>query len=244
MSHAEGVRPGTVPSRPLGHTTGKSRMTLRSLLAVLTLCTLAGVAQEAVPEPEFADVFCRLDAGKLAALERQTAAIQGKASGFIIMSTKVSSEFPGTQSPVRFHSNQFLDFVVRSPLASSTVDPNTLYVPSKLPSKKKSRELVIMAGKFTPIDGSAKTDLAQGVLPVTFVRYGASSIKMTTGPLPPGEYKEAPLGVVRYPPKKDAKIGVREELLRPAASIASLGKKKWCVPELNAEYIERMEEHP
>jgi hypothetical protein len=163
-------------------------MKLHALLVILTLCSIGGVAQETLSEPEFADVFFRLDAGKLVSLERQTAAIQGKASGFIIMSTKAASEFPGTKSPVRFRSEQSLDFVVRSPLASSTVDPSTLYVLRKLNSKKKSRELVIMAGHVTPIGGSTKTDLAQGVLPVTFARYGASSMKMSTGTLPPGEY--------------------------------------------------------
>jgi len=158
------------------------------LLLILAFCAVAGVAQETLSEPEFSDVFFRLDTGRLVPLERQTAAIQGKASGFIVMSTKAASEFPGTKSPVRFRSDQALDFVVRSLLASSTVDPNTLYVLRKLTSKKKSRELVIMAGQVTPLGGSTKTDLAQGVLPVSFAHYGAASIKMTAGPLPPGEY--------------------------------------------------------
>jgi hypothetical protein len=163
-------------------------MMLRLLLVVLMCSGLAGVAQETVAEPEFADVFFRLDAGKLAPLERETAVIQGKASGFIVMSTKAASEFPGARSPVRFHSDQPLEFVVRSPFASSSVDPNTLYVLRKLKDKKKSRELVIMAGKVTPIGGSTKTNLAEAVLPVTFARYGDTSIKITTGPLLPGEY--------------------------------------------------------
>jgi hypothetical protein len=163
-------------------------MKLHTPLVILTLCSLAGVTQETLSEPEFADVFFRLDAGKLVPLERQTAAIQGKASGFIIMSTKAASEFPGAKSPVRFSFDQSLDFIVRSPLASSTVDPSTLYVLRKLNNKKKSRELVIMAGRVTPVGGSTKTDLAQGVLPVTFARYGTSSLKMSTAPLPPGEH--------------------------------------------------------
>lgn len=163
-------------------------MKLLSTLLIVMLCSVAGVAQETLPEPEFADVFFRLDAGKLVPLERQTAAIQGKASGFIIMSTKAASEFPGAKSPVRFRSDQPLDFVVRSALAPSTVDPSTLYVLRKLNSKKKSRGLVIMAGHITPIGGSTKTDLAQGVLPVTFAHYGTASLKMTTGPLQRGEY--------------------------------------------------------
>ena len=69
------------------------------------------------------DVFFSLDAGKLIPLERETAAIQGKTSGFIVMSTKASSEFPGAKSPVRFPSGETLDFVVKSVLIPSTVDP-------------------------------------------------------------------------------------------------------------------------
>jgi hypothetical protein len=163
-------------------------MKFRLLPVALIFCVMAGAAQETVSEPEFADVFFGLEATKLVPLERQTAAIQGKASGFIVMSMKASSEFPGAKSPVRFHADQPLNFVVRSALAQSTVDPNTLYVLRRLNIKKKSRELIIMAGHASPVGASTKTDLAEGVLPVTFVRYGASSIKMTTGSLPPGEY--------------------------------------------------------
>jgi hypothetical protein len=159
-----------------------------STLFIVMLCSFAGLAQEPLSEPEFANVFFRLDAGKLTPLERETAAIQGKASGFIVMSTKAVSEFPGAKSSVRFRTGESLDFVVRSPLASSTVDPSTLYVLRRLNGKKKNRELVIMAGHVTPIGGSTKTDLAQGVLPVAFARYGTTSIKMATGSLPPGEY--------------------------------------------------------
>jgi hypothetical protein len=161
---------------------------LLGLLLLLGFCPISSVSQVAPSEPEFADVFFQLEAGKLIPLERQTATIQGKASGFIVMSSKAASEFPGAKSPIRLHSGQALDFVVRSALAASTVDPATLYVLRKLDSKKKSRELIFMAGHFTPVGGSAKTNLAQGVLPVTFARYGASSIRMTSAPLPPGEY--------------------------------------------------------
>jgi hypothetical protein len=160
----------------------------RFLLVIVMCCGLTGFAEETVVEPEFADVFFRLDGGKLAPLERQTAVIQGRASGFIVVNTKAAWEFPGARSPVRFHSDQTLEFVVRSDFAPSSTDPNTLYVLRKLKGKKKSRELVIIAGKITPIGGSAKTDLAETALPVTFSRYGASSIKITAGPLVPGEY--------------------------------------------------------
>lgn len=45
-----------------------------------------------------------------------------------------------------------------------------------------------MAGHVTPIGMSTKSDLAQGVISITFARYGASSIKLSTSPLPAGEY--------------------------------------------------------
>jgi hypothetical protein len=162
------------------------------VLASLILAVLfvsSGIAQKDLAEPEFDNVFFELDAGKLIPLERQTAAIQGKASGFIVMSSKAASEFPGAKSTVRFRANQPLEFIVRSPIASTTVDPSTLYVLRRLNvKKKKSRELVIMAGHATPFGASTKTDLAEGVLPITFTHYGASSLRVTTGPLPPGEY--------------------------------------------------------
>jgi hypothetical protein len=163
-------------------------MKFRLLLVSVMFCTLAGMAQETVAEPEFADVFFRLDSGKLVPLERQTAAIQGKASGFIVMSMKASWEIPGAKSPIRFRSEQPLDFVVRSLLAQSAVDPSTFYFLRKLNSKKKTRELVVMNGHASPGSATINNNPAQDALPVTFARYGASSLKMTTGPLPPGEY--------------------------------------------------------
>lgn len=163
-------------------------MKFRLLLIGLVSCTLAGMAQETVAEPEFADVIFRLDSGKLVPLERQTAAIQGKASGFIVMSIKASWEIPGTKSPVRFRSDLPLDFVVRSSLVQSAVDPSTFYFLRRLNSRKKTRELVVMNGHASPGGATVNNNPAQDALPVTFVRYGASSLKMTTGPLPPGEY--------------------------------------------------------
>jgi len=74
-------------------------MKLLALLLLLSIFTSAGAAQEPVPEPEFADVAFRLDAGGLVPLERKTAAIQGKASGLIAMSMNASSEFPVLNLP-------------------------------------------------------------------------------------------------------------------------------------------------
>ena len=139
-------------------------------------------------EPDTSEVFYRLENSKLISLERQTATIHGKASGFIVMRMKSVSEFPGGKSPVRFHSGEPLDFVVRSALALSAVDPNTFYSLRHLDAKKKTRALVIMEGHASPVGASMQTNLAQGVLPVEFSKYSNGSIKLHTGPLVPGEY--------------------------------------------------------
>lgn len=88
-------------------------------MSIVLFFSLVGNAQEqSATEPEFSDVFFRLDAGKLVALERQTATIQ--------MSMKSASEFPGAKSPVRFAAHTPLEFVVRSVFASSMVEQFTL----------------------------------------------------------------------------------------------------------------------
>lgn len=156
------------------------------LLAVMILA-IAGLAQTVTSEPDIADIFYRLDGDKLVPLERQTAAIQGKAHGFIVMTMKTASEFPGAKSPIRFKSGH-LDLIVRSALPVSAVDPNTIYVLRQLNPKKKTRELLMTSGHVSPLGASTTTTLAEGVLPVEFSRYGSSSLKMTTGELAPGEY--------------------------------------------------------
>ena len=163
-------------------------MKLRQMALVMIALTLTCVAQTAVPEPEMADIFYRLDGDKLIPLERQAAAIHGNAHGFIVMSMKTASEFPGSKSPVRFKSGGHLDLIVRSVIPTTAVDPNTLFVLRKLNSKKKTRELVIMSGHAQPFGASTTMTPAEGVLPVEFSRYGSSSLKMTTGELAPGEY--------------------------------------------------------
>ena len=113
---------------------------------------------------------------------------KGRRAGFIVMNMKASWELSGTKSPVRFRSDEPLDFVVRSQLLLSAVDPSTFYFLRKLNIKKKNRELVVMVGHASPGSATMNNDPALGALPVTFGRYGISSLKITTGPLPPGEY--------------------------------------------------------
>lgn len=156
------------------------------LVSAALLCALSCFAQS--PEPEFYDVFFRLDAGKLVPLERQTSSIQGKASGFIVMNAKGVAVLPGGKSPVRFRSEDALDFIVRSPLAASAADPEALYCLRKLDAKKKQRELVITTLHASAVGASTKRTATTGLLPLTFSRYGNSSYKLSTPPLPPGEY--------------------------------------------------------
>lgn len=161
--------------------------------AVLLLCLLiatcgAPVVAQQPPEPDMADIFYRLDNGSLVPLERQAAAIKGGAHGFIVMSMKTASEFPGAKSPVRFNSGEKLDFIVRSVMPVSAIDPNTIFCLRKLKPKKKTRELVMMSGHASPLGASTTTTPAEGMLPVDFSKYGTSSLKMTTTGLAPGEY--------------------------------------------------------
>lgn len=143
-------------------------------------------------EPTFNDVFFGLDlsAGKLVSLERQTATIQGKAKFGGYGGIKLASEFKPGKSPVRFKSGQQPQFVVRSVAAAApTVDPNTLYSLRTLTKNGDKRELV-MTESHGPLGlGGATSNLAEGVLPVTFEKFGEHSQKIVPEKfLPPGEY--------------------------------------------------------
>jgi hypothetical protein len=162
-----------------------------TVLLVLFLASIA-VAGQQVPEPAYNDVFFGLDlsAGKLVALERQTATVRGKAKFGGYGGIKVSSEFKPAKSPVRFKRSEQPQFVVRSYAAdTSTFDPNMLYVLRTLTKKGDKRELV-MTESHGPLGlGGATANLAEGVLPVTFEKFGEHSLKIVSEkPLPPGEY--------------------------------------------------------
>jgi hypothetical protein len=118
---------------------------------------------------------------------------------FIVMHTKSGAGFEG-EIPVRFPANTPPEFVARSPFAMSPVDPDAVYGLRKLESKKKSREPGVISGHAMPIPlgSTASARLMQDVLPGELSKYGASSIKMITAPLSPGEYAVSPQTDQRY----------------------------------------------
>src|SRR4051794_12931978 len=115
------------------------RLKLFLMLVVAGTC----FAQSANPEPDIADIFYVLDGTKLTLLERQSVTFHGSAHGFIVMSMKSSSEFAGGRSPVRLKGGQPLEFIVRTIIPPTAVDPGTIYCLRKLNVKKKTRELVM-----------------------------------------------------------------------------------------------------
>ena len=165
---------------------------MKLLIALVAFASLA-VGQSA-PEPDIADIFYRLEGERLVQLERQGAATQTGAHGFIVMTMKSSAEFPGGKSPVRFKAGEPLTFIVRSAIPIGSIDPNTIYHLRRLVAKKKTRELVTMSGNANPFGVSKKINGTTGLLPVEFSKYGDHSLRAVTESLPPGEYAFSKLG--------------------------------------------------
>jgi hypothetical protein len=168
-------------------------MKLRPLFAIVMLCTLTGLAQEVAPEPTYDNQFFVLAEGRLYPLERQTVnTISANARmGWTGIKAKSAYEFPGVHSPVRFHSDQALNFIVRSPGAiQPSTDPNTLYVLQRLTTDKKNRKMVVssVSTSLWSSKTSIKTSLTPDTQQVTFTPYGKFSTRITSNPLPPGEY--------------------------------------------------------
>jgi hypothetical protein len=159
----------------------------------LALFAFSMMRQATVQEPETANVFYRLDSGKLVQLERQTATVRAKASSFIVVTNaKAFYEISGGKSTVRFKSGEPIEFVVRSPLAASTADPGTFYCLRRLESKRKSRDFLAntIHAIASPIGASATLDtrMDESLVPLTFSRYGSSSFLAKAETLPSGEY--------------------------------------------------------
>jgi hypothetical protein len=154
----------------------------------------AAIATAGPAEPEFLNTFFRLDDGRLVALERQTGAARTKLTGYIVVrvSMQTTSQFDGGKSPVRFSARPNMDFVVRSPLPSS-IDPETVYSLRRLGGNRKHREMIGVSVQATPLGATATTS-SEGALGLSFSRYGSSSMKLSTGHLPPGEYAFSAVG--------------------------------------------------
>jgi hypothetical protein len=163
------------------------KSTIKLLVAFLLVILLCA-AQTPVREPEFADVFFRLENGQLIALERQPITMKGGGHGFIVVNVKVTARFPGGKSTVRFKAGEPIDFVVRSPLSAGAADPAMFFCLRKLDAKKDHREMTITGGRFTPLGGSTSTNFQEGTVPVSFTKYGNGSYRVSTSGLPPGEY--------------------------------------------------------
>lgn len=158
------------------------------LLLSFAFTTALAFSQSAVIEPQFSEQFVALHGGAIVPLEHATATMHAGGGGFMVASSKAAYEIANAKSNVRFKSDEPLVFVVRSPAAQTSIDPSTQYMLRRLDSKKKTREIVIMTGRFSPFGGSTQTNLGAGQLPLTFARYGESSFKVSAGALPPGEY--------------------------------------------------------
>jgi hypothetical protein len=145
---------------------------------------------QAVVEPEFSDVFYRLDQGKLIPLERQAVNVKVKISPLLFVPlaglaahTKGDLELDGARSPVRFQTGK-VEFVVRLPKqGEGDPDPESLYHLRQLKSGHKNRTATVIRGSVVGVSIRG----AEGVIAPQYSRYGTGSVKLTVK-LPPGEY--------------------------------------------------------
>lgn len=161
------------------------------LLLLFLIIGICGLANAQSLEPDTDNVFYALghNPDRLIPLERQTSTIHTSAKFVGIGATaKSSAEFKPGKSPVRL-TGDGTEFLVRSPLANSSVDFSTVYVLRSLSHKGSKRELIISKSHaFVGVAGSS-SNLAEGELPITIAKYGARSLKITPSrPLRPGEY--------------------------------------------------------
>ena len=174
-----------VPDQKLGQRKPATVATPSEIAPVLN----SAQNSQVILEPEFRDVFFRLDAGKLIPLERQLVAVQGSSSTALVgADIKHVFTFEGGKSPVHFLPSEKLEFVVRTSLPTD-VDPNTTYCLRRLDARKDKRELQLAAGYVGFWGSSVKTTPSQGILPLNFSRYASSSLKLTPATaLPTGQY--------------------------------------------------------
>jgi hypothetical protein len=95
--------------------------------------------------------------------------------------------FPGKASPVRFPGGELV-FIVRSQTAVSGIDPTDLYHLRRLTVKKDQREILLTTVHASPVGASVKNTRTDGIIPLTFSRYGNPSYRITVSGLSAGEY--------------------------------------------------------
>jgi len=144
-------------------------------------------AAPAVVEPEYANEVELLGSdGKLTPLDRQTPHVEAKSSNYVFKVKMQGREsIPGTQSTVRVGTQPV--FVVKAHLGDT--DPSTLIHLYKLDIGKNERYYVMSDASATAFSGGKSSMTPQTVVPLTIVKYGESSFKITPAqPLVPGEY--------------------------------------------------------
>ena len=159
------------------------------ILCVLFLFAHNISAQETkkVQEPEYIGVFAFLDPGtsNLQDLERQTPEAKVKVKAFGYGGAESSMQIKGDRSPIRFKTNQKLEFIVRT--ASQQIDPMSLIQLFSFTPNKGMRRL--MMAKVGSIGMSSKAVTNQSAISFNVAKYGDSSFKVVpANTLSPGEY--------------------------------------------------------
>ena len=153
-----------------------------------SLLLSVSAAQEAgkPTEPEYNRVAFYLDAqGSLVPLERQQINVQTKVKALGYGGAKTSARFEGAKSPVRFRTDDNIQFVVR--LDAHGEDPTTLINLDVLKPTKSTREIVV--AKAGPIGIHGESTRGASTLSINCAKYGEHSIRFIPGAkLPPGEY--------------------------------------------------------
>ncbi len=144
-------------------------------------------AAPAVVEPEYANEVELLGSdGKLTPLDRQTPHFEANTKNYLVkVKVQGRQSVPGTQSPVRTGAQP--SFVVKAHIGDA--DPTTLIHLYKMDVGKNERYYVTNNASATVFAGAKGQSMSRDGLPLTIVKYGESSFKITpTEPLAPGEY--------------------------------------------------------
>lgn len=140
-----------------------------------------------VQEPEFIGVFWYLEpqTGNLTALERQTPETKFKVKALGFGGAESNIRISGEQSPIRFKSNQSLQFVVR--VSSQQTDPVSIIQFFRFEPKKGMRQLQMM--KVGSMGVGSKSTMNSNAISFNAAKYGDSSFRVVpANALLPGEY--------------------------------------------------------